>query len=550
MSVKRTKDFKRIQQLPRRDWHDVAEHFAIRLTEELKTPQGTQTLKPIQGQALYEIGQMQGGFLPIGVGEGKSYISALAATVLNAKKPVLFVPASLRSQTFDQVLLPLKKHWRINKNLLVQCYSDLSIKHRADAIFMRGHDVWIFDESHHLKNLNSGRTKRIAQHFAKNPDVKVVAMSGTMANRSIMEYWHTLLWSLKEQSPIPLDKTEAMNWADAIDEKKPWMRRVEPSALIELDKKPDPQHDKLTAARTAFSKRLAQSPGVIVSLDNKGCNASIVINTIHLTPPSEIKDLMDQVANEWVDPQGGILFQASEVWRTLRELGMGFYYKWKYPGPPDWMEARKVYSRYVRERLQYQPLKYQTPGDVWEYQESLEENEQAKEFVNWVEIRDTFKPIQQSHWISDHVIDYCSSWLKKHKQICWVEHIAFGERLARASGCRYFGGDDDDHRDVLTARGPIICSIQAHGVGKNFQDRYDRNLVTSSPTKGETYEQLIGRTHRHGQKSDEIIFDQLLPNETHANCFIQAQRDAKWVELNSGAKQKLNVANIIDSSEV
>ena len=95
-SVLRSKDFRRIEQLPRRRWEEDAENYIEPLTNALKTPEGTMRLRTVQAAALTEIGLNQGLFAPIGVGHGKTLISLLAPHLLNSERPLLLVPAQLR----------------------------------------------------------------------------------------------------------------------------------------------------------------------------------------------------------------------------------------------------------------------------------------------------------------------------------------------------------------------------------------------------------------------------------------------------------------------
>ncbi len=91
-------DLARILALPRRTHTDLAA-LATELTALLKQPAGNMSLRHIQALALYDIGTVNGGFLPIGVGEGKTLISLLAPFVLNAAKPILLLPAGLQEKT-------------------------------------------------------------------------------------------------------------------------------------------------------------------------------------------------------------------------------------------------------------------------------------------------------------------------------------------------------------------------------------------------------------------------------------------------------------------
>ncbi len=103
-------ELRRILALPKRDWRDyngLVEHY----TRELKTPAGTMTLKPVQAAALHELVTQRGLFAPIRVGGGKTLVSMLAPLVVGAQRPLLLIPANLRTKTlrdFDT----LAHHWR------------------------------------------------------------------------------------------------------------------------------------------------------------------------------------------------------------------------------------------------------------------------------------------------------------------------------------------------------------------------------------------------------------------------------------------------------
>src|SRR5438128_2692375 len=92
-SVANSQELKRILALPRRvaDGSDLVEP----LTQALKTPTGTQTLRPVQAQALYDMGTYGGLFGPLRVGSGKTLVTLLAPLLLEAKRPVLLLPANL-----------------------------------------------------------------------------------------------------------------------------------------------------------------------------------------------------------------------------------------------------------------------------------------------------------------------------------------------------------------------------------------------------------------------------------------------------------------------
>src|SRR5690348_3083142 len=99
--VRHTIDFDRIVALPRRRLSErAAVAWAHVLTNEYRLPGGTMALLPWQGFALAEAAENDGALLVLPVGFGKTLISFLAPTVMNAARPILIVPAALREKTF------------------------------------------------------------------------------------------------------------------------------------------------------------------------------------------------------------------------------------------------------------------------------------------------------------------------------------------------------------------------------------------------------------------------------------------------------------------
>ncbi len=130
--VRRTLELERILALPRREPTANAE-LVEGLTAVLKTPQGTQTLREVQALALHDIGVHRGGFLPVGVGEGKTLISLLAPYVLDAKRPLLLLPASLIEKTERERKL-LSRHWRIHRDIRLVSYEMLGREQYANEL--------------------------------------------------------------------------------------------------------------------------------------------------------------------------------------------------------------------------------------------------------------------------------------------------------------------------------------------------------------------------------------------------------------------------------
>jgi hypothetical protein len=532
-------EFKRISALPRRQWRKKPKliHIINATTQMLKTKNGTMSLWPIQAQALYEISKYQGGFLPIGVGQGKSLISLLASVVLGAKKPILFVPAALRDQTLKYVIPEMSEHWQLPKNLKVIGYSELSLAKNATILEDIQPDLIVIDECHHCKNQKTGRTRRLVRYFRAHPSTKCVAMSGTISNRSLKDWAHISNWCLGALSPVPRIWQQLADWADALDEKISDEQRIHPGALMQFCTNGE-------TAREGFQRRLVETPGIVASKASE-LGTSLKIQKLNINIPQKIQDMITKAKITWETPNGDIITEAVELWRHVRELSMGFWYRWDPPAPREWLEARKAWKLYVRETLKHNRRGLDTELQVWNACENTT-NQFLKEWINWKKIKNTFKPHSVAQWESDFIIKFSKKWLNStkweigKKGICWVEHKAVGEKLNFIHP--YFGAGDNSIINCLEKG--IIASISAHGTGKNLQ-RFSRNLIVCPPTSGQVWEQLLGRTHRPGQEADVVEVDVLLHTEDLVKAFEQAQADARYLESTYGNRQKLNYGDII-----
>jgi hypothetical protein len=212
--------------------------------------------------------------------------------------------------------------------------------------------------------------------------------------------------------------------------------------------------------------------------------------------------------------------------------------------PQPWLEARRAWKRFVREKIRHSRALDGTALDselqVWNWSERAEK--QPAEFVAWRLLRDTFEPKTVAEWLSTFAIEDAAAWLNEADGIAWVEHVAFGIALADRSRCPYFGAGAAASRDILDAKGSIVASISAHSEGKNLQ-RYARNLIPSPPSSGKRWEQLLGRTHRAGQQADEVEAWVYVETEEQRASVAQSIGDSRYIEQTTGARQKLGYAD-------
>lgn len=550
--IQKTSELQRIERLPRRDWANAPdlEELTREATLAFKTPGGTMSLWPAQAAALRDIFEVKGLFAPVGVGAGKTLVTLIAPVALDAQRPVLLVPASLRDQTLLQVIPEMRKHWKLHRNLLVLGYEELSLAKNAELLETLQPDLIISDECHSLASTSSGRTRRLVRYMRANAGTMFMGLSGTITKRSLKDYHHILAWALKpDLMPLPANWREMQDWADVLDEKPPENRTVDPGALKvfcdwTVDSKTKQRRPE--TPREGYRRRLVETPGVIATGENE-LGVSLEFFERKVVPPEQVLAWIAHMRATWETPGGDELTDPISLWQHERQLACGFWYKWV-PGPPkEWLSARKGWNQYVRETLQHNRRGLDTPLQVWN--ESVAKITDGSAdlvlrtvFNAWNALRDTFKPNTVPVWESDFLVRDAAEWLRVHKGIVWVEHDAFGIALAAMSGKPYFGGGPNASREILSVQGPIIASIKAHGTGKNLE-RWHRALIVAPPPTGRITEQLLGRQHRPGQMADEVIVDWYLFAEGQRASLKRSINDAKYIEESLGARQKLCYAN-------
>lgn len=211
--------------------------------------------------------------------------------------------------------------------------------------------------------------------------------------------------------------------------------------------------------------------------------------------------------------------------------------------PPDeWLAPRRAWAKFVREILS-RSKHVDSEKQVATACELGQIDDTA--YRDWLRVRDTFQPRTIAVWHDSAALEICAAWLKKEKGICWTDHTFFGRELSKRTGLPYFGqnGLDKDGRSILDAKGPIIASGAANDTGKNLQ-AWRANLITSCPTGAAVWEQRLGRTHRQGQRADEVTVDVLVGCIEHVEAWERAVAEAKMAADMFGAPQKVLLADV------
>lgn len=564
--VQRTPELERVVNIPRRVYTDEEKaELQDLLTEGLKLPGGTMRLNPIQATALADLHDFGGLFAPIRVGGGKTLISMLAPIVLDAKRPLLLVPAKLIEKTWRE-FGKLAAHWPLHPFFQIESYERIGRVHGNEILAAIAPDLLILDECQKVKNPRAAVTRRVARWMKENPETRMAALSGTITQRSLKDFAHIVAWCLPKHAPIPLRYNELVDWSLAIDEKLPaGQERRQAGALSQLYNEEEEAlelTDPVSAVRRAYGRRLHETPGVVATTDPH-VGSSLSVEAIEYTPGPEASSALDILRAEFTLPDGQEVISPMDVWRHARELALGFFYRWDPPAPEEWREARRRWGKAVRyvlannrrqldselpvanacARGEYDSS-YILEGGVRVFEETIGDIWRA-----WAEIRPTFEINTVPVWLDDAALKIAAEWAAKNGGIVWVEHVAFGQRLSELTGMPYFAqrGLDATGRmieDADPADGPVIASVASNAEGRNLQ-AWNRSLVVSPSASGALWEQLLGRMHRQGQEADEVIYEVLLGSIEQSNALAQALDDARYIQDMTGQAQKLLYADLV-----
>jgi hypothetical protein len=364
-------------------------------------------------------------------------------------------------------------------------------------------------------------------------------------SKSLLEFGHILRWCLKDNAPVPRTHEELDEWAAALDEKVDDLRRYEPGALLSFAT-PEERASGLpiTAARRGFQRRLVETPGVVATTnDGEHVSCSIYVRAVTYKMHPITEQHFEKLRRTMMTPDDWDVTPV-DVWRHARELALGLHYAWDPRPPLAWRQARRVWFAFVRDVLS-RSRTLDSPEHVANACDSGKLPFETLEA--WRSIKDTFMPNVVPRWHDDSALHVCVEWMKT-PGIVWTEHALFAERLSEMTRASYYGeaGLDEAGRfiDDADPNHAIIASIKANREGRNLQAKWSRNLVVSPPENAGAWQQLIGRTHRPGQKADEVIFDVFLGCAEHANAMRKALSGAAAVRDTTGAPAKLLIADI------
>ena len=429
--------------------------------------------------------------------------------------------------------------------LHVVTYNKLSSQEATDLLERIHPDLVILNEAHNLKAPKSARTSRFLRYFEKHPRTRLVALSGTLASKSIKDYAHLSRLALGEGSPLPLAHHVVEEWGTALD---PGKVAAPPGALERLCE--PGEH-----AREGFQRRRNATRGVVAT-EESALDKPLIIRERKLGHvPAQLLALIE-LAHGGERPDGEQFQEQLQAAACARQLSAGFYHRWRYPrGEPaelieKWFARRKAWNKEVWEALRSERREHlDSPGlltkaairahvsppyrgdkPVWH----------AATWPEWAKIRAAVQPEPEVVWLSDFLVREAEEWARTRVGIIWVEYPELGVRIANAASIPFYGGGKDASAALIQEAGmcSVVASIHAHATGKNLQ-QFCHNLIVTPPADGAIWEQLLGRTHRPGQRAHEVTADIILATSINHNALNTAKKYAKFIQDTDGTPQKL-----------
>lgn len=559
--VKRSAEFLRIAAIPARTLEGSIDVDG--LTAMCRVPGGTFSLRPDQAYALKEMVDLGGAFVGMDVSAGKSLIILLGALLTGAKRPLAIMPSAAR-KGFEEIEIPkMRRHFRMPDNLMIASYEQLSSKKNGRDFLTSRMPDWIFaDEADALKDPDAARTARFLRYFEDFPDTRLACFSGSFLDRTIKAFAHLLRLCLRENSPLPLTDDALDEWASCVDAGVPADERYGPGALLDFASLLSPEvvaacRDEQELGLKAWGAKLVSCPGVVFSTEATTSTA-IHIRELPVDVPKAVKEAFEVLRDTWENPRGDVIADAKDLYRAVRQLGQGFFYRWVWPivdgkEVPDliWIDARRNLGRAVRRKIAYSGGRFDTRGEV---EDACKRHEayvltgdpdlkdkprfDCPEWRVWKQVEHRYKPVTETVWIDRFLVHRVAEWLEERPGIAWVESAAMGEAI-RAAGFRYYAGGENE---IIHERYSCAAAIKAHSFAKNLQ-HFDRNLIVTPPTRGRTWQQLIGRTDRTGQNARLIAVDLFLHVREFWGSFRAARHDAEFAAA-PGTRQKIGKAQI------
>lgn len=506
-------EYRRICSLPTRDWRMAYDVPALidRYTRLTRLPGSSQDsrLLPMQAVALHELHEFDRLFVVAGLGTGKTLLSALAPTLVGCTPTdTLFLPPkSLVEKTRRDFRILRDDGWLVCMPENIVSAESFSTRGNAGLLASLRPRCIVIDEAHEFANPRSGRSLRLEEYLSTAEQrVYVFPLTGTPGDSTIDSIRHLLCWSVGDACPLPLDSREYWLWRQVTD----FDPGYDPSTHRKRSRPPPgilssfPGED----VREALGRRIESTPGVFYYRCND-VQSSLCIDSLDYRQHSPL--LRDEFAcvrrsDELSDGRVVDIPVTDSV--LFATLGLGLARVINPPPPDQWLTARREYRSLTREILRAGHPGLHTPEQVSALFESGQLSHPA--WDRWQANAPTFQPQRQNIWLDDGPLEFIAG-RATGRQLIWCAFPEFARRLSALTGLPYFhsqglsasGACIDNYRPGVDGPETAIVSIAANATGRNLQ-AWSQNLVIGCPGTADLLSQLIGRTHRRGQRESTV----------------------------------------------
>jgi hypothetical protein len=536
-------ELRRIAALPRHDIEvlaDKAEHIINQMVQ----PVGDMLLRPLQLQALTAAFHTGGLAGLLSVGSGKTLVACLIPSLYPDSRALILARAGLVSQG-ERMTAEYSQSFYVSSSIRWMSYDFLSREGGTDILMQLQPDIIIADEAQCLANPKAARTKRFVRYMEAHPNTMFFFLSGTITRHSIRDFAHLMQLALGTATPLPRDWATITEWGECIDSDQ-GVRY--PGHLRYLGVVYDPLPD-IESARVTLQKRIKATLGVVAS-NSSSADASILIKPMKVKLSPKIKEAVCTLQDTWCRPDGDELVTAIEVATVKSQLQLGGHYRWSKKPPRDWLDARRDWHRELRDFLN----KHSKEGldSPFLVVGALLRNEDdrigskiigklAKCYAAWLKQANSLPtPPVTWDWTDKGHLENLALHIKKLGPcIVWSSFSVPSVALAKMLGAPYYGAAEGDRINAEDGSRTIVASLRAHKEGRNLQ-AFSSNVLVGNLSAGADAEQLIGRTHRAGQKADEIqIHVPVYLKDNIEKCIS----DGKYLEQITGNPQKIVFAD-------
>lgn len=581
---------------------------------------------PDQAEAIMCWIEHEGLFGPMPVGIGKTltlqYIADLAFRD-GHQRICLLLPKPLISQfvkhdvAFAQANVPFNLPIHVfdgmdparrsllctstRRGLFLLPYSLLGARESRTILDELKPTVILADESYHLRNYKqSTAAKRLGRYLSAHPEVRFVAVSGSITDKSPLDYAHLLRWSLHKKSPLPVPSDMLREWAQVVGSGGivPMDGGSSIQGLIRWAREWFPGEDfahSVAGFRKAYRLRLVTCPGVVAP-DSNSVTTSLCYSNVEVPDPvmkgeewDKLCSLIDDIDGSarglkdapkpWVTPSGDEIAHAIHTFKWLYEFSAGFYNDLYWPSVQqlaarrrcsedkaaqdlqaglDFHDAKQTYHKLLRGFLKEHPHAKGSIGPI--DSPFLVAAEMAKTGAkhvpyllheSWAEMKAKEVPHMAERWgnpvrVCSYKVDHAVRWAQEIEEggIIWYWNVAVGdwilERLQEAGvPCQLVGaGQGDLVRDPSSVNKFNVCSLRAHYKGWNLQ-HHGHMFYVQWPRSAIYAEQSVGRIHRQGQLRDELVIHTCNTLQFDHEVWSACLVDACYQHQSGGGKQKL-----------